>query len=128
MPLWGWILAAGAAYVVMKGATTAPHPSTAALTPAQIAAQNQSLLAANAALAAAQAPTSGYGAPGTTSSAIPPDWGPTGPMLGPQPASAPGAPSAAVAGVPLYDSGHYDVHTGAQIVVDAYGNPYLNAA
>lgn len=114
------VLAGGAfaVYEYMK----APSTSTAQQQ------QNAGLIAANAALQGLPtAPPAGaaynasdpstYGYPGTPSTAVPPDWGPSG--------VAPGTPARAAAssGAPLFHTGL--ACCGAPLVTDGEGNEYL---
>ncbi|HLW44772.1 MAG TPA: hypothetical protein VKR78_01050 [Acidimicrobiales bacterium] len=121
LPL-GLALGGFAIYELVKS----PSSGTGTLTAAQ-QQQNAGLIAANQALAGlpTTAPAgaaynasdpSTYGYPGTPSTAVPPDWGPSG--------VAPGTPAAAAStSGPLYHTGA--ACCGAPLVVDGEGNPYL---
>jgi hypothetical protein len=93
------------------------------------ASTNAGLIAANAGLQNLPLPTAPYdpsnpatyGGPGTPSTAIPPDSGP--PVV--QNTAPPGAPAGATTSGPLFHTGFSDAMTGAPIVHDSYGNPYL---
>ena len=123
LPL-GLALGGFAIYEYMK----APSTST---TQAQ---QNAGLIAANAALAGLPtSPPAGaaynasdpstYGYPGTPSTAVPPDWGPSGIAPGtPVPPVNPPAPGASSSG-PLFHTGL--ACCGAPLVTDGEGNEYL---